>query len=94
MKTQILIILMMLGSVATAAEVSERVPMRIDFNGMIDQNNRAKTELKKDIDTQTQGAELEKHAEKAKVIDFVDVELGWGEAPKVVDRRYDSVDEK
>jgi hypothetical protein len=59
---------------------------------MIEDNNTAKEVIKKDIDLKAAALQKEQEdAERAKVIDFVDVEVGWGEAPPIVDRRYDSV---
>ncbi len=100
MKAQlaILMILGLVGSVATA-EVSERKPVtKIDFNGMIDANEKTRGELKKTIDEDVREAALQEQADKAKVVDFVDLEVGWEEGTPVVerpvsDRRYNSVDE-
>jgi hypothetical protein len=94
MKAQILslMILTMIAG-AASAEVSERKPVtKIDFNNMIDANNKTRDELKEGIDESAAQAALEEKAEKTKVIDFIDVEVGWGEAPPVVDRRFDSVE--
>lgn len=96
MKTQLLTLMMLsLVAVSASAEVSERKPVtKIDFNNMIDQNNNTRKELKDGIDASAQDqAALEERTEKTKVIDFIDVEVGWGEAPPIVDRRFDSVDE-
>ena len=96
MKTKLLT-LMMLSLVACSASagVSESKPVtKIDFNNMIDQNNNDRNKLKDGIDASVESqAAIEERAEKTKVIDFIDVEVGWGEAPTVVDRRFDSVDE-
>jgi hypothetical protein len=86
--------LLVLGLVANAAMATEKPATQVDFNKMIDQNNTTRTELHKGLDGQA--AKLpakDATEERLKVIDFVDVEVGWGEAPPVVDRRYDSVSE-
>lgn len=88
-----------LTSGAAMAEVSEHKPVtKIDFNGMIDANDKTRTELKKDLDATVEEAALQERADKAKVVDFVDLEVGWEEGTPVVerpvsDRRYNSVDE-
>ena len=68
---------------------------RIDFNRMIDDNNNTRKALHKDVDHRAQAAALsgDSEAERAKVVDFVDVEVGWGESAPVVDRRFDSIGE-
>lgn len=68
---------------------------RIDFNRMIDDNNNTRNELQKDIDVKANAAlaSQDTAADRAKVVDFVDVELGWGETAPLVDRRFNSVGE-
>lgn len=80
-----------LSSAAFAESTATKAALRVDFNRMIEDNNTAKAEIKKDIDVKAQALHnASVDAERAKVIDFVDVEVGWGEAPPIVDRRYDS----
>jgi len=78
-----------------AADSIAKANTRIDFNRMIDDNNNTRKELKKDIDIKARQANLDESdaRERAKVIDFVDVEVGWGESAPVVDRRFDSIGE-
>lgn len=103
MKTQLMTLVILAFAAGPAlAEVSETKPVtKIDFNNMIDANNQTRTELKKNIDeTSAAAAALEERAEKAKVIDFVDLEVGMDlnedgapvvEQRPVGDRRYNSV---
>lgn len=71
--------------------------LRADFNKMIDEGNHNKKNLQQVIEKKAVvQAELEEEnaADRKKVIDFVDVEVGWGNEPgTVVDRRFDSVSE-
>lgn len=87
-----------LGFQAQAQFNEKKAPTRIDFNRMINDNNNTRSELKKDIDQKANAAASEEDdaqvaTDKKKVVDFVDVEVGWGENPPVVDRRFDSVGE-
>lgn len=84
---------------ASAGGLSHQ-PTRLDFNKMIDANARMAKELKKDLNKKyearedsekTAQAEKAKAAAEKKVIDFVDVEVGVGQSPKIVDRRFNSV---
>ncbi|MGE4130042.1 MAG: hypothetical protein AB7F86_00305 [Bdellovibrionales bacterium] len=63
-----------------------------DFNKMINENVQTTEDIHNQIQPQ---AELDQEAGEAKsVLDFVDVEVGWGNAEEpgqVVDRRFDSV---
>lgn len=71
--------------------------LRADFNKMIDEGNHNKKNLQQAIEKKAVvQAELEEEsaADRKKVIDFVDVEVGWGNEPgTVVDRRFDSINE-
>jgi hypothetical protein len=98
-----LVVLAMVAGPALA-EVSETKPVtKIDFNGMIDANNQTRTEIKKNIDESSAEDEaLQERADKTKVIDFVDLEVGMDlnedgapvvQQRPVGDRRYNSVDE-
>ena len=78
------------GVAAHADVADQKTATRIDFNRMIDDNNTARAELKKNIDQNTLQAK-EEEAERIKVIKFTDVEVGWGVAPPV-SRKYDSVE--
>ncbi len=93
MKIASLLVLTLIGSSAFAGASDLKTSTRIDFNKMINDNNNTRTTLHKDIDKQASQAVLngDSEAERAKVIDFVDVEVGWGESAPVVDRRFDSI---
>jgi hypothetical protein len=93
MKIAGLMVLAFLGSAAMADASDAKTSTRIDFNRMIDDNNNARKVLHKDIDQKAAAAATdgESDAERAKVVDFVDVEVGWGESAPVVDRRFDSI---
>lgn len=95
MKASITIAGILLFSVsAFAGETPTKQALQVDFNRMIEDNNTSRAEMRKDINEKAQTAEQAKtKVDKSKVINFVDVEVGWGEAPPVVDRRYDSVGE-
>jgi hypothetical protein len=78
---------------AFAGGTATKQALQVDFNRMIEDNNAHQAEIRNDINAKAQALDEEQQAEKQKVINFVDVEVGWGEAPPVVDRRYDSVGE-
>lgn len=87
-------------SSGAAADINQKPGLRVDFNKMIDTNNNETSELHESIDKNTNVADAKelrskvKKNDRRKVIDFVDVEVGWGEEnPPVVDRRFDSVGE-
>ncbi len=97
MKALIQIAALMIAGMSASAFADSTVTkaaLHVDFNRMIEDNNIAKVEMKKDIDQKAQALQdASDKAEREKIIDFVDVEVGWGEAPPIVDRRYDSVGE-
>ena len=99
MKAQLNIIsLVLIASFGIASHAGNSISKsntRIDFNRMIDDNNSTRSELQKDIDVKANAAiaSQETAAERAKVVDFVDVELGWGETAPLVDRRFNSIGE-
>jgi hypothetical protein len=99
MKAQVkiisLIVVAVTGSSAFAGATDMKTSTRIDFNRMINDNNNTRTVLHKDIDAKASAAVLDgdSEAERATVVDFVDVEVGWGESAPVVDRRFDSIGE-
>ncbi|HMN68932.1 MAG TPA: hypothetical protein PKC28_10375 [Bdellovibrionales bacterium] len=93
-RTLLLAIFSLSAVAATADEMPTKTATRIDFNRMIDENNSARTDLKKDIDQAAQDRQSPTRgepADRAKVIDFIDVEVGVGEAPQTADRRFNSV---
>jgi hypothetical protein len=89
------IVVAMSGTSAFAGSADAKASTRIDFNRMINDNNNTRTVLQKDIDAKAAAAVLDgdSEAERATVIDFVDVEVGWGESAPVVDRRFNSIGE-
>ena len=99
MKTLILIILGFQAGVAMA-DFEKHQSQSIDFNKMIEANSSEVHKMKKDLSEKEFGSrpvesgrhESGRNASK-RVTDFLDVEVGWGEAPKVVDRRFNSIDE-
>jgi hypothetical protein len=100
MKTQVTILGVMITAVISwgaQADDSIRKPLtRIDFNKMIDESNTDKEQLHNQIPSapeEDSTAAAVKKNDKAKVMDFVDVEIGVGEDRPVVDRRFNSVGE-
>lgn len=91
-KTTSLLVIVTIGTSVWADTHSKKAITQIDFNKMIAENNQTRHQLKKQIDSASADS-ADKTAnvdsDRAKVIDFVDVEVGWGEAPPVVDRRFD-----
>lgn len=77
--------------------VVNKEPLKVDFHNMIVTTGEEKRQLQQDITAQDRAEEkvgetakadaLKKQKEEQKVIDFVDVEIGVGEAPAMVDRR-------
>jgi hypothetical protein len=67
--------------------------LNVDFNTMIEGNNTTKKDIQKNIDQSLAEVDAEETSEKSRVLDFVDVEVGWGEQPanNIVDRRFNSV---
>ena len=91
MKATILVAIALTSGLCFAQE--RKAATRIDFNNMIDTNNRTREEIQKDLSAKP---ELQaEHPEKSSVADFVDVEVSIGDdAPKrVVKRTYNSVQE-
>lgn len=98
MKTQYKIVAVVIASLissgAFADSIMKKPTTRIDFNKMIDENNNDKSDLQKSVATTSdQDAEQAASTEQQKVMDFVDVEVGMGQARPVVDRRFNSVGE-
>jgi len=80
-------------SMSVFADFEKRKPETIDFNQRIEVNQRHSKELQKEIEKQGFGTRPQaKSSQKQKVIDLIDAELGWGEAPQVVGRRFNSVE--
>ena len=91
MKTIICMLVLSLQAQALADTIVTKPTTPIDFNKMIEDNNVEKAHL---VHRAAQSPRAErKKPSNSKVIDFIDVEIGVGETPKVVDRRFDSVGE-
>ncbi len=82
------------GTVTIRKPVVNKEPLKVDFHQMIVVTGEQKRQLQEDITAQdTATKELsraeahKKQQQEQKVIDFVDVEIGLGEAPAMVDRR-------
>lgn len=81
-------------SLPALADLGEKAPLQINFNEMIEETAGQKAELENKMDSHYNTEELDLEVEDSqKVIDFVDVEVQWGESPQVVDRRFNSIDE-
>lgn len=86
-----LIILSLVFSASAFAELDKRKPMKVNFNSMIEANHQESRKLHKDLSDQGFGARPATETSlkgKKRVADFLDAEVGWGEAPQVVDRRF------
>jgi hypothetical protein len=81
-----------LGSTAFA-DMTSKPQTRIDFNKLIDESNANKNDLYKDMAQNRKTKSQAEKKDKDEVIDFIDVEVGIGQSPNLVDRRYDSVGE-
>lgn len=97
MKTQIKIVAVVIASLLSVSAFAEstlkKATTRIDFNNMIDSNNRDKNSLQQSVATEANEAEQTAAADQKKVMDFVDIEVGMGQARPVVDRRFNSIGE-
>lgn len=86
---------MSLGATVTIKKpVVNKEPLKVNFHEMIVESGEQKKQLQQDITAdELAQAEVEKEdahrkqKQEQKVIDFVDVEIGVGEAPAMVDRR-------
>ena len=90
-----MVIASLISAIAFADSDIKKPSTRIDFNKMIDQNNNEKDDLQKVTaakgSDESQQQEQTASDDKKKVMDFVDVEVGMGQARPVVDRRFNSV---
>lgn len=88
MNKQIQIIVLVIAAVMGSTVFADGKPItRIDFNKMIDENNMKKKELHQEMGE----IETAKKSDRDETIDFIDVEIGVGQSPSVVDRRFDSI---
>lgn len=93
---QTVLIVATLLSVNASADLANKAPLKADFRSMIDNTYSERTTLANGVNeniAHKRQQPLKKDADQRRVTDFVDVEIGWGEAPQMVDRRFDSVDE-
>ncbi len=96
MKTKLVLIVAALLSVNAYADLGHKAPLKADFRSMIDDTYSERTSLANGVNeniAQKRPTALIKDADSRRVTDFVDVEIGWGETPKMVDRRFDSISE-
>ena len=68
--------------VAFAATATKKEATQIEFNQLIDQNDQTKRMLTK-VDPRPASAPME----RGQIADFIDVEIGVGQAPTLTDRR-------
>lgn len=74
------------------ADIAQKKPLQINFNEMIEQSSNERSALENNMDHHYQDDEIDFAEEDSrKVIDFVDVEVQWGDSPQVVDRRFNSL---
>lgn len=80
--------------IASAAEIAPKPRMNVDFNSMIEATRDHKIELAQEVSEHLHKKPAPvKPQDEQTVVDFIDMEIGWGEAPKLVDRRFNSVGE-
>lgn len=93
MKTALAITLFSLLPSLGFADLGHKAPLKVDFHNMIvnSYHERASLANKVNDDVAALPAPSAQDKDAKRVTDFVDVEIGWGEAPKMVDRRFDSV---
>lgn len=89
-----LVIAALAGSTAFAATL-QKAATRIEFNNMIDDNNKEKIQLQQTVaNKMAVQPDSEAKADQKKVLDLVDSEIVLdAERPVVMDRRYNSVGE-
>ena len=92
MKTIAILITSMIGLASfnlMAQETSLRkAPLDVNFNSMIDATQAQKKSLAEAMGSRTPNQSEEVFADQKRVVDLLDVEIGVGEAPQLVDRRY------
>lgn len=69
-----------------ASELGKKEASKIDFHSMIVESAQEKSGLAQSVQSKTT-TKSQKLQQKKTVTDFVDLEIGWGEPPKLVDRR-------
>jgi len=95
MTTKLVLIMAVLFSVNAQADLGTKAPLKADFRSLIDNSYQERSFLANGVSEEVarRPKAEKKNADTRRVTDFVDVEIGWGEAPKMVDRRFDSVEE-
>lgn len=90
------------GSTSFADLSAKKESTKIDFNSMIDANNVKRNQLQEEISKTASMSDQEKRqqtnkaddaqadSDKSKVVDFINLEVGFGQTPNI-GRRYDSV---
>ena len=96
-KKMLMAALIVIGSAVHAdpADVNlTKTSLDVNFNKMIDAGDATKRSIEKHLDEQISQSSVDEDSERSKVLDFVDVEVGFGKEPSaVVDRRFDSIGE-
>ncbi len=94
MKAKMIFVAAVLFAGTAQAELGSKAPLKADFHNMIVNTYQERatlaTEVSEDAAAQ-QEKNLAEQNDSKRVTDFVDVEIGWGEAPRTVDRRFDSI---
>lgn len=79
------------------ADLGYKAPLKADFHSLIVNSEHERNALANGVNESIVHNKTAKRkplrADKQRVTDFVDVEIGWGEAPQMVDRRFDSIGE-
>lgn len=94
MKTALAIAIVTLLPSLAAADLGHKAPLKADFHNMIVNSYHERATLANEVNGDVASAPVAKvnhTVDTKRVTDFVDVEVGWGEAPKMVDRRFDSI---
>lgn len=95
MNKKLIFVLATLVATTAQAEIVRKAPLKVDFHALINKSQKERDGLAGEVthDRAQKNPAEGRRIEKGRVTDFVDVEIGWGEAPQMVDRRFDSVGE-
>ncbi|MGE0764229.1 MAG: hypothetical protein AB7N80_13185 [Bdellovibrionales bacterium] len=95
MKNKIILLVAATLGITAHAEIGHKAPLKADFHSLIIESSNEREGLAHGIHDSIASKKPQKvkKADQRRVTDFVDVEIGWGEAPQMVDRRFDSVGE-
>ena len=94
MKKQTLLLAVVMIGTAAHADLGRKAPLKADFHSMIVDSQQERNGLAKGVTksiVHNKATKSRTQNDQNRVTDFVDVEIGWGEAPQMVDRRFDSV---